>query len=83
MKKQTLSLGLYNISFHWQDEEEQNATISSDLSSNATAPHHKAAMSAIETLILSHFRAGVDVLAPDYLKGTEKAIEAILANQIR
>ncbi|MDV5170979.1 hypothetical protein [Photobacterium rosenbergii] len=83
MKEQTLSLGLYNISFHWQGEEEQNATISSDLTSKATAPHHKVAISAIETLILSHFRAGVDILAPDYLKATEKAIEAILANQNR
>jgi hypothetical protein len=40
------------------------------------AEKYDAAMHAIESLILAHTVAGVDVLSPDYLEGIETAVEA-------
>ena len=41
---------------------------------------YNGAMEGIETLIVSHACAGIDVTAPDYLKGIEIAVEGLAKN---
>ena len=40
-------------------------------------PEYKAAIDAIESLVLAHAVAGIDITLPAYLEGIETAIEAI------
>jgi hypothetical protein len=41
---------------------------------------YSSAVDALESLILAHACAGVDIAAPAYLEGVEVAVEAIAAN---
>jgi hypothetical protein len=54
----------------------QGGTITSDLHDDDDSPEMKAAMDAIESLILAHACAGVDVASPAYIEGIETAVEA-------
>ncbi|CAM3843101.1 hypothetical protein VRRI112168_02830 [Vreelandella rituensis] len=62
----------------------QNNAITSDLH-EAHLPDaseaYEAAMDAIESLVLAHHCAGIDVTDPAYLEGIETAVES-LANNI-
>ena len=49
--------------------------ITSDLKDDSDNPELTAAMDAIESLILAHACAGVDVASPAYVEGTETAVE--------
>ena len=49
--------------------------ITSDLKGDGDNPELVAAMDAIESLILAHACAGVDVASPAYIQGIETAIE--------
>ena len=49
--------------------------ITSDLKGDSDNPELTAAMDAIESLILAHACAGVDVASPAYLQGIETAVE--------
>ena len=49
--------------------------ITSDLHGTKDNPQVRAAMDAIEALILAHACAGVDVASPAYVEGTETAVE--------
>ena len=50
-------------------------TIASDLKSDGDNPKLTAAMDAIESLILAHACAGVDVASPAYVEGIETTVE--------
>jgi hypothetical protein len=50
-------------------------TIASDLKGDGDNPQLTAAMDAIESLILAHACAGVDVASPAYVEGIETAVE--------
>jgi len=54
----------------------QGGTVTSDLHSDEDNPEVKAAMDALESLILAHACAGVDVASPAYVAGIETAVEA-------
>ena len=60
-------------------------TITSDLHKTAgdypiTANEYDASINAIESLILAHAVAGINVESPAYIKGIETAVEAISNN---
>ena len=55
-------------------------TIASDLKTpgkNAANRQYNAAVDGLESLILAHACAGVDVESPTYVEGVETAVEAI------
>lgn len=54
----------------------QGGTIISDLKDDGDSPEVQAAIDAIETLVLAHAVAGVDVSSPAYVEGIETAVEA-------
>jgi hypothetical protein len=49
-------------------------TITSDLKGDGDSPELIAAMDAIESLILAHACAGVDIASPAYIEGIETAV---------
>lgn len=78
----TLSLGLHGIQISWSGSFNEGAQISSDLKgdSGCVCEGFNTAVDAIESMILGHFMAGVDVTAPAYRNGISVALEA-LANR--
>ena len=52
-------------------------TITSDLKGDGDNLELTAAMDAIESIILAHACAGVDVASPIYVEGIETAVETI------
>jgi hypothetical protein len=55
-------------------------TIASDLKSpgrNAAARRYNAAIDGLESLILAHACAGIDVASPGYVEGIETAVDAV------
>ena len=60
-----------------------SGVITSDLRASGTAAnrHYNAAIDGLESLILAHACAGMDVESPAYIEGVETAVEAI-ANHI-
>ena len=56
--------------------------IISELRDGSDVPNkeYDAAIDAIESLILAHACAGIDIASPAYLEGVETAIEAIANN---
>lgn len=57
-------------------EDARSGTIVSDLRNSGDSPELTAAMDAIESLILAHACAGVDVATSAYVEGVETAVEA-------
>ena len=62
--------------------ESGSGKITSDLKQGTTAEdvEYVAAIDALESLVLAHACAGIDVAAPAYIEGIETAVEAV-ANQ--
>lgn len=58
----------------------QNNGITSDLHEKGASDEYDAAMDAIESIVLAHHCAGIDVTTPAYLEGIETAVEAIANN---
>lgn len=54
---------------------DKSGKITSDLKGDGDNPQLTAAMDAIESLILAHACAGVDVASSAYVEGTETAVE--------
>jgi hypothetical protein len=54
----------------------QGGKITSDLKKRADSRLGRAAMDAVEALVLAHACAGVDVASPAYTEGLETAVEA-------
>jgi len=85
----TISLPCYNITVKLNNPDghikcafDQGA-ITSDLHETAanypiTADEYDASVNAIESLILAHAVAGIDIESPAYIEGIETAVEAIL-----
>jgi hypothetical protein len=82
----TIKLGVHGIVVElWEiDGDTFNGMISSSLSSppepEACIPEWDAAMDAVESMVLGHACAGVDVESPAYIEGLETAIDAIMGN---
>jgi len=57
-----------------------NSSLHDDFSRNVDAYDH--AINGLESLILAHACAGIDVASPAYLEGIETAVEAIANNTI-
>lgn len=61
----------------------KNSSITSDLHDEPTGEHEEeydAAIDAIESMILAHASAGVDIESPAYVEGIEAAVEAVANN---
>jgi hypothetical protein len=75
----TTKLNAFGITLTFSDADKAGASISSDM----PAPDYVAnrdfnsAVDGIESMILAHFCAGIDVSTPAYLEGIETAYEAL------
>lgn len=52
-------------------------TVTSDLHEKGEGQEMRGAIDAIESMVLAHAVAGVDVESPAYLEGIETAVEAV------
>jgi hypothetical protein len=52
-------------------------TITSQLKAQETGGRYRAVVDALESLILAHACAGIDVVSPAYVEGIETAVDAI------
>lgn len=77
----TISTGVYGITVILNERVEEvtgAGQISSDLRDREeTDIEYLAAVDALESLILAHACAGIDITSPAYLEGIEVAVEAI------
>lgn len=75
----TMSLGLYGITFDFNEDDLRGASISSDIKEDITEKNiaFNAGVDAIESLVLAHFCAGTDVCTSDYKEGIETAYIAL------
>ena len=55
-------------------------TINSDLHTTDDTVEQTAALDAVESLILAHAVAGVDIASPAYIEGIEVAVESIFSH---
>jgi len=82
MSKLTYRLPCFGINVEC-DPKAGTGTIQSDLPTGGTVgtkdanPTLNAAMGAIESLILAHAVAGVDICSPAYIEGIETAVEKV------
>jgi hypothetical protein len=83
----TIRLPCYGITVTLVRENDEDkpgsGSITSDLHAAGTASNRQfnAAIDGLESLILAHACAGVDVESPAYVEGVETAVEAI-ANHV-
>jgi len=61
-------------------EKGGQASITSELHESHESPEYAGAMDALESLILGHACAGVNIEAAAYLEGIESAVEACANN---
>lgn len=54
--------------------------LQSDLHEENESPEAKMCVDALESMVLAHFVAGVDVASPAYCEGIVTAVDAIAAN---
>jgi hypothetical protein len=73
-----LKLGCYGIIINWNGEDKGSAAISSDLHEKDSSENslYNAAIDGIESLILAHFCAGIEVDSPAYVEGIQTATDA-------
>lgn len=78
----TIKLPVYGITVNLGDHPGDGAgSITSDLHEEGEASRdYNLAMDGIESMILAHAVAGVDVESPAYLEGIETAVEACANN---
>jgi hypothetical protein len=79
--KKTIKTGVYGITVElsWSKEDEVSGTITSDLhDGEGQSAEYKAAIDGLESLILAHACAGIDITSPAYLEGIEVAVMAIM-----
>ncbi|MFV8385223.1 hypothetical protein ACNO5E_14135 [Vibrio parahaemolyticus] len=78
---ETLELGIYGIIISYNSEEDKGGcAITSEMKEKPETEanaHYNAAVDGIESMILGHFSAGIDVKSPAYLEGIETAANAI------
>jgi len=61
-------------------DEAGNGTLTSSLSKHYddVDEEYKAAINGVESLILGHAIAGIDIATPAYVEGIETAVDAVL-----
>jgi hypothetical protein len=74
----TIEIPAYGLTITISDDGAGN--ISSELHDADESEAHEGAMHAIESLVLAHACAGVDVSSPAYLEGLDTAVQAIENN---
>jgi len=70
-------LGVYGIKVTVDGDR---GGISSDLHEPGESPEVRAAMDALESLILGHAFAGMEITSPAYLQGIESAVATVSSN---
>ena len=77
-----LNLDVYGITLSWNGNDTRGASITSSLHEEDVPENalYNAAVDGIESMVLAHFCAGVDVTDPAYLEGIETACQAIANN---
>lgn len=78
---QTLNLPLFNITITFDDNDRRAATLVSTMTENEDEAVVLVGLYCIESMILAHFCAGVDVTTESYLQGIQTAYDA-LSNHI-
>lgn len=77
----TLELGIYGIVISYNSEEDKGGcAITSEMKELPETKENKeynAAVDGIESMILAHFSAGIEVWSTAYLEGIEAANNAI------
>jgi hypothetical protein len=78
-----LELNVFDIKINWDGNNKDSASISSNMKESVTEDNQlfNERIDAIESLILAHFCAGIDIDDPSYLEGIETTYLA-LANRI-
>jgi hypothetical protein len=51
--------------------------VTSNLHEDGESPELKAALDAVESLVVGHAMAGIDIKSPAYLEGIETAVDSI------
>lgn len=77
MRKMTIKLPCYCIVVTLNDK---GGTLTSGLDKGARCSQLRAAVDAIESLVLAHAIAEVNIESPAYIEGLESAIDAIYNN---
>ncbi len=75
MKKLTLSPTGFTITYI--PGQRTCASIESEIDCHSDNPEFKAAINALESMIIGHFCAGIDVCDSGYIEGITTAIEAV------
>jgi hypothetical protein len=75
----TLKLNCYGITINHLEGDIGGASITSDLKEpeGQGSNLYNSAVDGIESLILAHFYAGIDVMSPVYIEGIETACQAM------
>lgn len=75
----TLELNVFGITLTWAGQNREGAIITSTMREESTVENElfNSGVDAIESLILAHFCAGIDVSTPGYLEGIESAYQAL------
>lgn len=88
MASKNITLPIYGIELVFNGKTKGGGVISSDLHQQLVDPNdsehiqeqYTAAADALESLILAHAVAGVDVASHFYIEGIKTAVQAIAAN---
>ena len=77
----TIVLGCYGIVIMVNDDGEEGGGITSYLHEDCKGEKElNAAIDGIESMVLAHACAGVDVESPRYIEGIETTVDAVLNN---
>jgi hypothetical protein len=77
--QKSIELPIYGITLELNGDG--GGSISSDLNDEVDGENEwEASVDALESLILAHACAGIDVTAPAYIEGIQTAVEAITNN---
>lgn len=79
----TIKLDVFGIIIKWNGSDRYSARIVSEMKDQDTKENHSfnSGVDAIESMVLAHFCAGIDVSEPSYKEGIETAYQS-LANNI-
>lgn len=78
----SLNLHVFGIKLNWLNQDRYGASISSQMKEPDTPDNtlFNSGVDSIESIILAHFCAGIDVSNPRYLEGIETAYLALVNN---
>lgn len=76
---ETIKLPTFEITITHESRDKNGASITSNLKATPETNENmefNAAMDGVESMVLAHFCAGIDVSSPAYLEGIETAVNA-------